>query len=532
MNRIVTAVLAGLCLFGAQTALGQRGRARFLWPTLPRLSPGELIAPSVRLSNDSLRTIEFPAAVQVRERGQIVFAETLIVLLPPGDSADLWFGELECVDTLGVGYLLEFSVRDADTFERLAWIHCMTTTDTFCSYARARPPFIDGYLDVGEWDDAYRADISNLCGQSDSAVWPAGSAFALFKHDSAYLYVAVTIPPARAREFGDQIGLYIDEDNDGTWKPDSSEGNYWCLVSQSGGNEVQYRPWTPAGPGVPRAATGSECASGILNGFLVFECRFPFGDQPYELTVNSTASDTLGLFLHVADVDSGFSRMPGWWPMMLDDTLGWRTPFLYGKLILRTLQGGDIGIGGITGVPFDTTDTFTIWHPSVVLRNYGGSRVSGRLALVFSNASGIVRADTFDFDLYGGQSVQFRFPAIRFTTPGLHHGHLALVAHPDSIDWDFFVDPNLGVSEMSGRRPTAVAAPTILRGVLHLRPSPFPLSEGEGREDGAALLDAMGRKVLELQVGANDVRSLAPGVYFIRDASDTKPTTSKVLIAD
>jgi len=38
--------------------------------------------------------------------------------------------------------------------------------------------------------------------------------------------------------------------------------------------------------------------------------------------------------------------------------------------------------------------------------------------------------------------------------------------------------------------------------------------------------------VLELQVGANDVRSLAPGVYFIRDASDTKPTTSKVLIAD
>ena len=30
------------------------------------------------------------------------------------------------------------------------------------------------------------------------------------------------------------------------------------------------------------------------------------------------------------------------------------------------------------------------------------------------------------------------------------------------------------------------------------------------------LLDISGRKVLELQPGANDVRGLAPGVYFVR----------------
>jgi len=30
------------------------------------------------------------------------------------------------------------------------------------------------------------------------------------------------------------------------------------------------------------------------------------------------------------------------------------------------------------------------------------------------------------------------------------------------------------------------------------------------------LLDISGRKVLELHAGANDVRGLAPGVYFLR----------------
>ncbi len=33
---------------------------------------------------------------------------------------------------------------------------------------------------------------------------------------------------------------------------------------------------------------------------------------------------------------------------------------------------------------------------------------------------------------------------------------------------------------------------------------------------GPSLLDASGRKVMDLQPGANDVRALAPGVYFVR----------------
>jgi len=37
------------------------------------------------------------------------------------------------------------------------------------------------------------------------------------------------------------------------------------------------------------------------------------------------------------------------------------------------------------------------------------------------------------------------------------------------------------------------------------------------KPQAASLLDAAGRKVVDLRAGANDVRGLAPGVYFIRE---------------
>jgi hypothetical protein len=40
--------------------------------------------------------------------------------------------------------------------------------------------------------------------------------------------------------------------------------------------------------------------------------------------------------------------------------------------------------------------------------------------------------------------------------------------------------------------------------------------------DRAVLLDASGRKVLDLKAGANDVRALAPGVYFVREGLGTR----------
>jgi hypothetical protein len=71
-----------------------------------------------------------------------------------------------------------------------------------------------------------------------------------------------------------------------------------------------------------------------------------------------------------------------------------------------------------------------------------------------------------------------------------------------------------GVEEETPHCPTGAAeanAPTIVRGVLVL-----PGDRRPGTGDRAVLLDISGRKVLNLGPGANDVRALAPGVYFVR----------------
>ncbi len=58
---------------------------------------------------------------------------------------------------------------------------------------------------------------------------------------------------------------------------------------------------------------------------------------------------------------------------------------------------------------------------------------------------------------------------------------------------------------------TTNVEPTIIRGVLVFE------ARGKRREARGELLDISGRKVLDLKPRANDVHSLAPGVYFVRE---------------
>jgi hypothetical protein len=65
--------------------------------------------------------------------------------------------------------------------------------------------------------------------------------------------------------------------------------------------------------------------------------------------------------------------------------------------------------------------------------------------------------------------------------------------------------------------------PTIVRGVLFVPPSllttPVPL------------LSIDGRKVMELRPGANDLRMLAPGVYFVAERRrQNEVRASKVIL--
>jgi hypothetical protein len=59
---------------------------------------------------------------------------------------------------------------------------------------------------------------------------------------------------------------------------------------------------------------------------------------------------------------------------------------------------------------------------------------------------------------------------------------------------------------------TANPMPTVVRGILFLSEAASP------KPQAARLLDVSGRRVMNLRAGANYVRALAPGVYFVRTA--------------
>jgi hypothetical protein len=85
------------------------------------------------------------------------------------------------------------------------------------------------------------------------------------------------------------------------------------------------------------------------------------------------------------------------------------------------------------------------------------------------------------------------------------------------------------VQTMNDEGRTMNIGPTIVRSVLFL-----PEAVGSERSAaGASLLDISGRKVLDLRPGANDVRALAPGVYFVRDepqAASSKPQAVRKIV--
>ena len=87
------------------------------------------------------------------------------------------------------------------------------------------------------------------------------------------------------------------------------------------------------------------------------------------------------------------------------------------------------------------------------------------------------------------------------------------------------MSPNPAITEMTRPevRKTNGGA-TIVRGVLTLGAIASRQTTGYRVE----LLDISGRKVLDLHPGANDVRALAPGVYFVREASGVAREASRV----
>jgi hypothetical protein len=120
------------------------------------------------------------------------------------------------------------------------------------------------------------------------------------------------------------------------------------------------------------------------------------------------------------------------------------------------------------------------------------------------------------------------------TAPNLQ---LAGIVLEDSSPIIGFTDPATGVW-IARRQPVGIQEqsycshqwphPTIVGGVLRV-----PEAGGHGAPVRSILYDLNGRAVARLHSGANDVRALAPGVYFVRgesQASSAKPQAVRKVV--
>jgi hypothetical protein len=100
-----------------------------------------------------------------------------------------------------------------------------------------------------------------------------------------------------------------------------------------------------------------------------------------------------------------------------------------------------------------------------------------------------------------------------------------VIGGADSSDYrnDVWYSAGLGIEEHSTPYEHSISPnATIVRGVLNLQ------SEITNPQSEIVLLDITGRKVADLKSGVNNIRYLAPGVYFIRRNNNNKVT--KIII--
>jgi hypothetical protein len=115
----------------------------------------------------------------------------------------------------------------------------------------------------------------------------------------------------------------------------------------------------------------------------------------------------------------------------------------------------------------------------------------------------------------------------RFYHSGLVYDNKILVIggcrYYETAEDDVWSSPGLGIEERSTTYAECVTPnATIIRGVLNLQSAIYNL------KSEITLLDITGRKVANLKSGANDIRHLAPGVYFVRHKENNQ--TRKVVV--
>ena len=182
-------------------------------------------------------------------------------------------------------------------------------------------PTIDGVMSEGEWNDAFRVEVSNYLLPVEM-----GSVTLHLKMDDNYLYVCSENRMDTEWTNNDGVAFYIDDNNDGTYPPteDNSEGNYWMYYGNP--NTVRYRPiYNTGGVGTTINLPEEIIACDMSQGYETIEFALPLGnDEDWKINTDNGNS---GLYLFVRDAAT--ATMFGKWPAENTETF---IPTYYGVM--------------------------------------------------------------------------------------------------------------------------------------------------------------------------------------------------------
>ncbi|MDP8201543.1 MAG: FlgD immunoglobulin-like domain containing protein [Candidatus Tenebribacter burtonii] len=213
--------------------------------------------------------------------------------------------------------ILAGSFQSPYSNEVLGWISSGFVVDEISVY-EGTTPTIDGVITPGEWDDAYMLDTSDFWGSYDNTIQPIGSVIGYFKMNAAMteMYVAYVNYNDTVLEDHDEVALYIDDNNDGVFSPDTeaNEGNYWAAY-YAAGNQMKFRPiYNTGGTGDIFYLPDPQLEVSVDAGYLVYEFMIPIGTETWEINPSIENQSSLSIFVlnDNAPDPSGFD---GWWPL-------------------------------------------------------------------------------------------------------------------------------------------------------------------------------------------------------------------------
>jgi hypothetical protein len=131
-------------------------------------------------------------------------------------------------------------------------------------------------------------------------------------------YIAVDAIAAHTREDSDRVIVKFDENHDGVWAQDSSEGTYTAFIS--GGIDSIVYSWLPG-----QQCPGCTVVTGTASGNLQFEIAIPIGTRRSDLNIDP-GGDLSGCAVSFWRGDSCY----GWWPQSLE-LAQWDDPQYFGR---------------------------------------------------------------------------------------------------------------------------------------------------------------------------------------------------------